>query len=66
MTWRSHEVEATIAKPQEVLAPYVVDFCVPGTDACDLTGKPLKEVLQPSALAPQPLEPFQIASQDFV
>jgi uncharacterized protein YbaP (TraB family) len=49
MTWRSKEVEATIAESREVLAPYVAEFYVAGTDAYGLTGKRLKEVLDRAA-----------------
>lgn len=47
MTWRSKEVEATIAESQEVLAPYVAEFYIAGTDSYALTGKKLNEVLEP-------------------
>jgi hypothetical protein len=51
ITWRSKEVEATIAESREVLAPYVAEFFVAGTDAYGLTGRPLKEVLDRGAYA---------------
>jgi uncharacterized protein YbaP (TraB family) len=51
MTWRSKEVEATIAESQQVLAPYSAEFYITGTDSYALTGKKLQEILEPAVYA---------------